>query len=182
MSSQLYITTVRGKRVLALPQQWMGESVLLADPLHAAHVELDAVLGGEIRHVGLASLETLGQLAEEVLEPGRRDDLQNPAGRVARVPERVPLVAGLEREVAYLRVDHVVAQQGAHPALQHVAPLVDAVMPVQRGAQRAGWDRVLDQREAAARLLAPDHEAGTAAAQLGVETVGRTHLAGALGY
>src|SRR4051794_32228350 len=72
-------------------------------------------------------------------------------------------------------------RQGVSPALHHVAPLVDAVMPVQRGAQRAGRDRVLHQREAAARLLAPDHEAGTAGAQLGIEAVGGADLARALG-
>jgi hypothetical protein len=88
---------------------------------------------------------------------------------------------GFEGELAGVGVDHLVAEQRSHAALEHEAVLVDAVVAVQRRAQRARRDRVLDQREAAARLLAPDQEAGVAAAQLGVVAVAGADLARTLG-
>ena len=105
------------------------------------------------------------ELAEELLEPGRRDDLEDPAGLVARVPERVPLVARLEDEVARAGLDDVVAQQRAHAPLEHVAVLVLAGVQVQRRGERARGHRVLDQREPLARLCPVDHEADADAAE-----------------
>ena len=52
------------------------------------------------RRVQRPAGEGVDQLAEVVLEAGRRDDLEDPAQLVARVPERVPLVARLEDQVA----------------------------------------------------------------------------------
>src|SRR6476646_3668394 len=105
------------------------------------------------------------ELAEEVLEPGRRDDLEDPARLVARVPEGVPLVTRLEDEVAGAGLDDVVAEEGAHPALEDVAVLVLARVPVQRGGERARRHRVLDEREALARVDAVDQEADADAAE-----------------
>jgi hypothetical protein len=51
------------------------------------------------------------ELLEVMLERRRRDDLEDPALGIAGVPEGVPLVARLEREVAGFGVDHVVAEQ-----------------------------------------------------------------------
>ena len=51
------------------------------------------------------------ELVEEVLEAARGDDLEDRARLVARVPERVPLVARLVHEVAGVGVDDVVAEQ-----------------------------------------------------------------------
>jgi hypothetical protein len=62
----------------------------------------------------------------------------------------VPLLARLERQVAGLSVDHVVAELGAQPALQHVAVLVLAAVAVPRRGQVPWRDRVLDQGEPAA--------------------------------
>src|SRR5687768_10408763 len=107
----------------------MDEPVLGADPRHAVPVELDSVAGAELRGVEGAVLRAGGPRAEEVLEAGRRDDLQDPARLVPGVPERVPLVARLERELAGLDMDHLVAEQSAQPALEHEAVLVDAVVP-----------------------------------------------------
>ena len=50
------------------------------------------------------------EFVEEVLEAAGRDDLEDPAGAVARVSERVPLLARLEHEVSGVGVDHVVAE------------------------------------------------------------------------
>ena len=124
-------------------------AVLGAEPRHAVHIELDPETDAELLGVERAVLGAGVPLAEEVLEAGRRDDLQDPARLVAGVPERVPLIARLERELTCVGVDHLIAQQRSHPALEHEAVLVDAVVAVQRRAQRARRDRVLDQREAA---------------------------------
>jgi len=71
----------------------------LAEPGDALRVHVDAVARAgvcEADEVGLAGRVDLGELAEEVLEAGGRDDLDDLAGLVAGVPERVPLVAWLE--------------------------------------------------------------------------------------
>src|SRR5215211_9041922 len=159
----------------------MDEAVFGADPRHAVHVELDPVADAEFLGVEGAVLGTGIPVAEEVLEAGRRDDLKDPAGLVPGVPEGVPLVARLERELTGLGVDHFVAKLGSHPALEHEAVLVDAVVAVQRRAQRARRNRVLDKREATAGLLPPDQEPAVASAQLGVVTVAGADLAGTLG-
>jgi hypothetical protein len=62
----------------------------------------------------------------------------------------VPLVARLEREVAGLGVDHLVAELCAQPALQHVAVFILAGVAVPRRGQVSRPDRVLDEREPAA--------------------------------
>src|SRR4051812_19831414 len=49
--------------------------------------------------ISLGHTTHVDELLEEALETGRRDDLEDPAGLVARVPERVPLVARLEDQV-----------------------------------------------------------------------------------
>src|SRR4030095_10411648 len=86
--------------------------------------ELDGIPLGEIRagqNITGARRVLLGdgvaQLTEEVLEAGRRDDLQDAARRVAGIPERVPLLARLVDEIPRLRVDDVVAEQRAHSPL-----------------------------------------------------------------
>src|SRR5215208_1296021 len=71
------------------------------------------------------------ELPEEALETGRRDDLENPAGLVARVPERVPLVARLEDQVPRPGLDDV-AQQCAHAPLENEAVLILARVQMQR--------------------------------------------------
>ena len=52
----------------------------------------------------------------------------------------------------------VVAEQGAHAALEHEAVLVFAGVPVQRGSQVPGRYRMLDEREVPAGVLGPRHE------------------------
>src|ERR671916_2802136 len=101
----------------ARPSPWIYQAVLLAEPGNALGLEVVAIAGTEFGEVGhlchadrLRRGHLLAELVEEVLESGRRDDLQEPAGRVTSVPERVPLVSRLEHEVARLGVHHVVAQ------------------------------------------------------------------------
>ena len=62
-------------------------------------------------------------------------------------------------------LDDVVAEQRAHPALEDVAVLVLARVAVQRRGERARRHRVLDEREAAAGLVAVDHEPDADAAE-----------------
>jgi len=108
-----------------------------------------------------------------VLEARGGDDLEDPARLVARVPERVPLVARLVDQVARAGLDDLVAEQRAHAALQDVAVLVLARVEVQRGGEGARRHRVLDQREALAGLRAVDHEADADAAEEALGGVGR---------
>ena len=68
-------------------------------------------------------------------------------------------------QIAGAGFDDVVAEQGAHAALEHVAVLVLAVVAMQRRGERARAHRVLDQREALAGLVAVDHEPHADAAE-----------------
>jgi hypothetical protein len=116
-----------------------------------------------------------------VLEAARSDDLENPARTVAGVPERVPLIARLERQISGVGVDHVVAEQRAHPPFEHEAVFVLAAVLVKRRAEAPRRDRVLDEREAAARFLGPDHEAHAHRPEVGVLALRGAELARSLG-
>jgi hypothetical protein len=98
------------------------------------------------------------QLAEQLLQAGGGDQLQHPGGRIPRVPEGVPLPAGLEDQVPRLGDDLPVAQQLPKLALEHVAVLVLTGVVVQRAGQHARWQGVPDDREPAAGIGAVDHE------------------------
>src|SRR5688572_16819535 len=50
--------------------------------------------------IGRGGATHIAELGEVALEPCRRDDLEDPRRLVARIPEGVPLIAGLEDEVA----------------------------------------------------------------------------------
>src|SRR6185312_3212464 len=118
----------------------------LDEPGDAAGVHLERVAlaeGAEIGGIGDRRAAQLDELGEEALEARRRDDLEDPARLVARVPEGVPLAAGLEDEVAGPGLEDLVAEEGAHAAFDHVAVLVLAVVPVQRGGEGARGHGVL---------------------------------------
>src|SRR4029453_4679045 len=124
-------------------------------------IHLEAVARAEIRENlrGCPGDATeVDEFGEESLKAGRRDDLQNPGRLITRVPERVPLVAGLEHQIPWVGDQHFVTEKRAHPALEHVAVLVFTRVPVQRGGQSAGGHRMLDQRESLARLRPADNE------------------------
>lgn len=67
-----------------------------------------------------------------MLEAAGGDDLQYPARFVAGVPKRVPLIAGFEDEVSFVRVDDLVAELRPHTSLKDVAVLVLVGVAVQR--------------------------------------------------
>ena len=108
-------------------------------------------------------------------KPAGRDDLEDPARLVARVPERVPLVARLEDEVARAGLDDVVAEQGTHPSLEDEAVLVLARVQVQRGSERPRRHRMLHEREALARLVPVDHEANADRPEEALRSFVRAH-------
>ena len=125
-----------------------NEAEALEQPGHRLRLHLQAVLlvqGRELLGVGLERAAQGIEPAEELLEAGRRDDLEDPGRLLTRVPERVPLVARLVDEVARAGLDDVVAQQGAHAALKDVAVLVLARVPVERRGKRLRRHRVLDE-------------------------------------
>src|SRR4051794_12558068 len=94
-----------------------------------------------------------------MLEAGRGDDLDQAGRLVAVVPESVPLVAWFDDEVPGLAVDDLAVGPEADASLDHVRVLVLARVAVQGCGQRPRGHGVLDDRDAAAGLLAPGHEA-----------------------
>src|SRR5918999_3074579 len=136
-----------------------------AEPLDQARnrvrLHLELVAGAKLgqglrRRCGHAT--HVGELLEEALEPGGRDDLEEPRGLVAGVPEGVPLVARLEDQVAGAADHDLVAKQRADAALEHVAVLVLAEVAVQGRRERPRRHRVLHEREPLVGLGPIDHE------------------------
>ena len=115
------------------------------------------------------------QVSEESLEARGRDDLQDPGRLVAGVPERVPLVARLEDEIAGAADHDVIAQQRTDTSLEDVAVLVLARVPMHRRSQRARRHGVFDEREPTPGLLAIDHEPNPDAPQEARLAVPGTH-------
>jgi hypothetical protein len=132
--------------------------VPLDDRNRPLEVDLRAVASSKRRERRRVEFAARRELAKQLLEASRGDDLQDAGRLVASVPEGVPLPAGLEDEIAGVGHDLMVAQQRSHPALEHVAVFILAAVQVQRGGQDVRRQAVLDQREAAARVLAVDHE------------------------
>src|ERR1700682_6411190 len=147
-------------------------------PRNAVQVDLSSVLGCERRHpdrIKLAASSQIGDLVEELLEAGRRDDLENARRRVACIPKRVPLAARLEDQVAHLAIDELAAQVGADSSLEDKAVLILATVPVQRCRQCAWLHRVFNKRETPARLSAIDHEPNADPSQFSKLSALRTH-------
>ncbi len=140
----------------------MGQPESPAEPGHALDVELERVARGElaqppgVRAGGPAVAEHVGQLAEVVLEPAGRDHLDDPALRVARVPERVPLPAWLEHPRAGTGLDDPLAEERPERPLDDERVLVLVAMTVERRSERPRRDRVLDDGEAALGLVGLD--------------------------
>src|ERR1017187_5815074 len=106
---------------------WEAHAEALDEAGDARGVHLERVALAEFaerRGVRLRDATEVDELGKEALDAGRRDDLKNPAGGVPGVPERVPLSAGLQYEVAWAGLEDVVAEERCHAALQHVAVLV----------------------------------------------------------
>ena len=73
--------------------------------LEQADVPLDQSL-----RLGARDAPEVDQCREEPLKPRRGDDLEDPRRLIASVPERVPLAAWLEDQVARSAQEHLVAQ------------------------------------------------------------------------
>src|SRR5581483_1642533 len=129
----------------------------------------------ELVRVGVHGAAEVGELPEELLEAGRRDDLEDAARLVAGVPERVPLVTRLVHEVARPGLDDVVAEERSHAPLQHVAVLVLARVQMERRGQRTRRHRMLDEREAVTGLRAVDEEPDADAAEEAFLCIPGTH-------
>src|SRR4029077_2377454 len=118
----------------------------------AFRVHLEGVAGAEICEAGEVGAAfggvDVGQLTEEVLEACGRDDLDDLAGRVAGVPERVPLIARLEHPRAGAGSDDLVAEECAELSLEHVGVLVLLRMAMEGRGERARCERVMDDGEA----------------------------------
>jgi hypothetical protein len=86
--------------------------VPLKDGCGALEVDLAAVAGPKRRQGRRVELAAQGaKLAEQVLQAGGGDQLQDPRRGVAGVPEGVPLPTWLEDQIPGLGVDLLVAQQ-----------------------------------------------------------------------
>src|SRR5437588_7453981 len=127
----------------------------------AVGVHLEFVAATEVRQglrVGVSDAAEVDELRKEPLKAGRRDDLQEPRRLVTGVPESVPLVAGLEDQIAGTTDQDLLTQQRADASFDDVAVLVLACMAVQRGGQGTRGHRMLHQREPLVGLLTVDHE------------------------
>ena len=67
------------------------------------------------------------------------------AGAVAGVPERVPLTARLEDEIAGFGEDLLVAEQRSEASFQHEAVLVFPAVAVQRCGERLPGHKMLQK-------------------------------------
>src|SRR5712691_6957745 len=75
----------------------------LNEPGDALRIHLEPVASTEVGQdlrLGPGDAPKVNQFAEEPLEAGGGDDLQDPGGLVPSIPERVPLVARLENQIA----------------------------------------------------------------------------------
>jgi hypothetical protein len=99
----------------------------------AVGIHLQRVARAELRERlrrGRGGAAQVDELLEVALEAGRGDDLEDPRRLIARVPERVPLVARLVDQIARAGDDDLVPEQCADLPLQDVAVLVLEGVPV----------------------------------------------------
>ena len=114
---------------------WELKSKSLDQSWHAAGIHLYCIAlaqAGEELWTRIDYTSRIAQFAEELLEASRRDDLQNSCRVVTSIPEGVPLIAGLEDQIARFANAHIITQQGAYLSLQHKAVFVFAGVTVKR--------------------------------------------------
>src|SRR5438105_3454543 len=104
-----------------------------------------------------AGSEQVCDFNEIVLEAGFADQLKQAGGLIARVPERVRDTARLVNVGARPRLRDLIADSHADTSLEHVRKLVLHRVGVRRY-KAPGFDRVLDDCEAATCLVTPDLE------------------------
>src|SRR5579864_601908 len=156
-------STHSGRYTVALLDRltWEAQIEPLNEPRDALGVHLKPVASAEVSQdvwLGLGDAPEVNELAEEPLEACRGDDLQDPGGCAAGVPECVPLVVWREHQMTRTGVQYLVAKGRTHTSLQDVAVLVLVRVSMQRCSQRARGHRVLDHGEGAVRVLAVNHE------------------------
>src|SRR5918911_1677543 len=108
-------TDSRAVRSLTEPK-----AVTLGEHGNGREVDVELVLADDLADRSLVALgrgEQQRELAEVVLEAGRRDDLEHARGLVACVPERVRDAARLEDEIAGPGLDQLVTELHADAAL-----------------------------------------------------------------
>src|SRR5579864_2638092 len=145
---------------------------------HACEVHVQVVLCGQREQgsrIWWASRNRVHKRLEEILEAGGCDDLQQPGWFVARVPERVPLIARLEDQVTGLAVDDLPTEVGSDTPFEYVAVFVLSVVAMQRSSQRPGWHRMLDEREPAAGFRTANHQPSADATEASRLAVLRTN-------
>jgi len=145
-------SSARPARLLPRPGERVLETEALAEPGDRVGVHLEPVAGAEVGKTAkvrsaLAGVD-LGELMEEILEAGRRDDLDDLARCIAGVPERMPLIPGLEHPGSGLSRHDVVAEQRTERPCQHVRVLVLARVPVERCGERPRCQWMVDNGEA----------------------------------
>src|SRR6185369_4322617 len=99
------------------------------------------------------------ELIEVMLEAGRRNYLQNSRRLLTGIPERMPLIAWLENQVADFAVDDFVSEQCTDATFEYIAVLILARMTVQRSPECSRRNWMFDERKSAAGIFTVDHEA-----------------------
>ena len=136
------------------------EPETLAEARDAVGIHIDGVTRAQVDETrGIRSArgrEQLGELAEERLEARRGDDLDDLARGIACVPERVPLIAGLENPRSRAGGHYLLAEQRSERPLDDEGVFVLVVMPVKRCYESPRCDRVMDDREAVTGLISLD--------------------------
>jgi hypothetical protein len=91
-------------------------------------------------------------------ETSWRDNLQYPGWHVTRVPERVPLAARFQYQVADVPVHLLIVEECADLPLKHETVFVFPAMAMQGRSQSARRHEVFNERKPASRVLPVDHE------------------------
>ena len=139
-----------------------SQAVPLGQPRDRRKVDVEPVTVDDIPDrclVPIACRQERGELAEVVLEPGRRDQLEYARRLVCRVPECVREPTRLRHEIAWPGLEHIVPELDADVTFEDVGVLVLVVMRVDGRAKGARWEGMLDEAECTARGLAVDQEA-----------------------
>src|SRR5579863_6352958 len=151
---------------------------------NAAHVHVEFIARAQPREplrIRRAAGQFCSQLTEIVLEACRRHDFHYPGGRVAGVPERVPLFARFEDQVARIADHDGISEQYPDAALEDEAIFIFAMMTVHGRCERARLHRMFDNGEAFARVVPVNHESGARASEdcklaiMWAEYFGRRH-------
>jgi hypothetical protein len=101
---------------------------------HAVRLHLQAVPATKLVEDGgrYSGATQIGKLVKKMFEAAGRNDLEDARRLIARIPERVPLIAWFENKVAWIGEHDFIAEQGTQTPADDVAVLVFTRVPVQR--------------------------------------------------